>query len=201
MAFYGLKPPLADEAETRQTSAAPTIAAPTSAVAGPAMIAAPQPAPLPSPASRSGGFGSILDTSTNVAEISGELMGKDSQIMQRAQTRGLQSANRRGLVNSSISGQAVEAAQMDAVLPVASQQAQLNQQREMANREVGTSNRRGAESMVTSFQSLYQNTIANIMGNRNLKGPARTAQVEAAQATLDRQIRMAESLFSIQIDW
>jgi hypothetical protein len=163
--------------------------------------AAPSPAPLPSPAPAPRmGFG-ISDTSTNVAEIANDMMGRDSQLMQRAQARGLQAANRRGLINSSISGQAVEAAQMDAVLPVASQQAQLNQQRQLADRQVGIDNRRGLESMVTSFQSLYQNTVANIMSNKDLGRQTRRNQVEAAQKTLDKQIAMAESLFGLEVDW
>ncbi len=59
---------------------------------------------------------------TNVSNVADEMMSKDNRLMQQAETRGLQSANRRGLMNSSMAVQASEAAVLDRVIPMASQE-------------------------------------------------------------------------------
>lgn len=51
------------------------------------------------------------------------LMSQSSPFMQQARTQGLQSANRRGLLNSSMGVQASQAAAYQAALPIASQEA------------------------------------------------------------------------------
>ena len=65
---------------------------------------------------------SASDESTNVSNIVAEMLGKDSRLTQQAETQGLQTANRRGLLNSSMAAQASEAALLDRVVPMASQE-------------------------------------------------------------------------------
>lgn len=64
------------------------------------------------------------------------LLDKDNPYMQRAATRGAQSANRRGLLNSSIATTAVEAARIDAALPIASQDSAQGAQYRMQRRDI-----------------------------------------------------------------
>ena len=52
-----------------------------------------------------------------------QILGSDSPLMQRARTQGLQFANRRGLLNSSIGAQAAQTAMLDQALPIAQQDA------------------------------------------------------------------------------
>ena len=70
------------------------------------------------PASWSPGSDSLVENRLN------NLISRDSEYMQRAQTRGLQFANSRGLINTSMAGEAAMAAALDAARPIAAQDAQ-----------------------------------------------------------------------------
>lgn len=61
------------------------------------------------------------------------IIDRNSPLMQQAEARALMLANRRGLANSSIAGQAMQAAVMDAALPIASQDASQAFQRNLSN--------------------------------------------------------------------
>jgi len=61
-------------------------------------------------------------TDTVQGQITG-LLDKNNPYMQRARARGMSTANSRGLLNSTMAGQASEAAAIDAALPIASQDA------------------------------------------------------------------------------
>lgn len=63
------------------------------------------------------------------------LMAQQNPLMRQARTQGLQSANRRGLLNSSMGVQAAQTAQLGAALPIASQEAQQANARIMQGRE------------------------------------------------------------------
>jgi len=57
----------------------------------------------------------------DVAAIAASMMGRDSPLMRKAAATGLQHANRRGLLNSSLAGQAAQSAMLDHIVPMASQ--------------------------------------------------------------------------------
>jgi hypothetical protein len=61
------------------------------------------------------------------------IIDRNSPLMQQAEARALMLANRRGLANSSIAGQAMQAAVMDSALPIASQDASQAFQRNLSN--------------------------------------------------------------------
>lgn len=63
----------------------------------------------------------------------GGIISKNSPLMQIAATRAAQGANARGLRNSSMAVQAGQQAVMESALPIASTDAQLYQQRDLAN--------------------------------------------------------------------
>lgn len=154
--------------------------------------------PVPTPAVpedpiKKAGFGVGLK-STNPTEIATTLMDQKSPLMQQAATRGRQYANTRGLINSSVGAQAGQAAALDAVLPLASATADIN-----ANTDAR--NRAGAEGMVTSFHSMYQNTVANILANPDIKSSVRNKQLKAARDNLKRQTTLVENLYDIDLAW
>ena len=100
-----------------------------------------QPMPERQPAAPSGGgFGAALggpEKSTNVSDIAGEMMQGDNALMTRAKTQGLQTANRRGILNSSVAAGASTNAVLDRVVPMASQEAQQRHAEQMSDREAG----------------------------------------------------------------
>lgn len=76
------------------------------------------------------GFGDVTQPRARVDEIAADMMKSDSPLMRQAETRGLQQANRRGLLNSSIAVGEAQRSQLDAVVPMASAEADFR------NREV-----------------------------------------------------------------
>jgi len=67
--------------------------------------------------------GTVDPNSTVQGQITG-LLDQNNPYMQRATTEGLQFANKRGLLNSSMAAGATQAARIDAALPIAQQDAQ-----------------------------------------------------------------------------
>lgn len=101
-----------------------------------------------------------------------KLMAQDSPLMQQARTKGLQSANARGLLNSSMAVNAAEDAAYTAALPIASQDASQAMQTNLAdaNREL---------NLTTQANQLGVSEAQNIRGIDN----------QATQAALDRSIQ------------
>lgn len=73
--------------------------------------------------------------SSNVANVAAEIMSEDSRLLQLAKSRGMQTANSRGLLNSSIAAGAAETAVLDQVVPMASQEAQQRFNKQQARRD------------------------------------------------------------------
>lgn len=66
-------------------------------------------------------------TSTSTAQHLDGILKNNSPLMQRAATQGQQFANQRGLLNSSMAGQAAQGAMIDRATPIAQQDAQFGQ--------------------------------------------------------------------------
>lgn len=67
-----------------------------------------------------------------------KMMSQDSPLMRQAQTAGLQQANRRGLLNSSMAVQAAQDAAYTAAVPIASQEASQAAAENLANLDAST---------------------------------------------------------------
>jgi hypothetical protein len=166
------------------------------------------------------GFGQVMQQPRQrVDEIAADMMKEDSPLMRQAETRGLQAANRRGLLNSSIAVGEAQRAQLDAIAPLAGAEADQRQQDRMAQFDADTrerlqkidiesrerlarmdldaNNRRGAEGMISNILSLEQNTLANIMANTRLSASERQRQIQAAEQRMRSQMDLVEGLFQI----
>lgn len=76
---------------------------------------------------------------TSDQTVSGQLdslLSQDSPLMQRAKYQGIATANRRGLLNSSLAAGAAQAAMIDAAVPIAQQDAQTYYEQSRANQNV-----------------------------------------------------------------
>lgn len=103
-------------------------------------------------------------TDTVQGQLSG-LMEKDSPFLQQARTRAAQTANSRGLLNSTMAASAGEAAAYDAALPVAAKDADINLSQRQLNQKVvadfGMQKMRGDQSkelanIEASYKTLMQ---------------------------------------------
>lgn len=91
----------------------------------------PTAAAIPAAASYARRDDSVTNALTN-------LVSKDSPLMRQAQTSGLQTANRRGLLNSSMAVKAAEDAAYAAAVPIASQEASQAAGENLANLDAST---------------------------------------------------------------
>jgi hypothetical protein len=88
------------------------------------------------------------------------LISKQNPIMQQAQTRGAQAANRLGLLNTSMGVQAGESAVYDVALPIASQEASQAHQSNLQGVDV-TSRERLQKADITSREGMQGKDIDN----------------------------------------
>ncbi len=96
-----------------------------------------QPPPPPPPPPVQQAASSV--TSSSVANNLEEILDSDGPLMKRARARGLQSANARGLSNSTMAAEAGEAAVLDVALPIGSQDAGQKFTSELSAQEFGQS--------------------------------------------------------------
>lgn len=73
----------------------------------------------------------------DVGTIAGQMMGKDSRLMQKAAATGVQFASRRGLGNSTLAGQASQSAMLDQIVPMAGQTAGQQFQKNLSGQKYG----------------------------------------------------------------
>ena len=135
--------------------------------------------------------GEWKEEETGVAKRMTGLLSRDTEYMQQAATRGRQAANRRGLLNSTMAVQGVEAARIRAALPIASQESAQAQQRNLQGRNI-------------QFQDVSQQR--DIGARREFLGTdiaSREAMqgrdIEAAQQRLDTDIAAAETRLGRQL--
>lgn len=111
--------------------------------------------------------GSYTPDQQGVAERVAAITSGNSPLMQQARTAGLESANRRGLGNSSIATQASEAAVLGAATPIASQDASQVAQQNLAYQnntaQRGITNAQLAEDQQKNLAAQF----AEINGQRN----------------------------------
>lgn len=119
-------------AKTATPAAAPT---PPQAPAAPSLSTGGM-QPISAPGTPTG-FGQVMQPRQRVDEIVADMMATDSPLMRQAETRGLQAANRRGLLNSSIAVGEAQRAQLDAIVPMASAEADLRDRTEQRGFQAG----------------------------------------------------------------
>lgn len=124
-------------------------------------------------------------TETVQGQVS-SLMSASNPLLKKAQTKAVQAANQRGLLNSSMATQAGTEAMLSAALPIAQQDAQTYARQALANQEA--KNRFGEQANQFSFQSaLSGQDYGQRQGLAETEQSYRKAlqtQAEAAQTAL-----------------
>lgn len=121
-------------------------------------LAAPQAQPA------SAYYGRGLETPTSIVQGSLEsMLDPNSRYIQNARQRGLEYANTRGGINSSIAAGASERAAIEAAAPLAQQAVQIQQARESANRENWLSQQNFARALQGQFSSAKLNSSLEML--------------------------------------
>lgn len=126
------------------------------------------------------------ETQTVAGQITGLLDAENSYI-KRARERAAETANQRGLFNSSIAANAGEAAAIDASLPIASQDAGVFQKQSLTNQSALNT------AALQDAQALTNTSLANAAAENQLVGQGYGAELEQ-QATAQKQDYQLDAL-------
>ena len=129
-----------------------------------------------------------VDTDTVAGQLAG-LMTKENPVMLQARTKAAQTANARGLLNSSMAVEAGESAAIGAALPIAQSDAATYSQQRLANQ--------GAENTAYQFGAGAENAATAASAAAGNVG-ARTAQTGLIQKELSTQEAGQRSALSAQ---
>jgi hypothetical protein len=193
---------------------------------------------------------------TDVAKIAAGITGTDSLLMRQARTEGLKTANRRGLLSSSMAAGAAQGAvvakagelaqatagynaaenvatadrlstekraaaqlasteKLNANTLTAQQKLQTQAlaseskekkldrglQTELAKWNLDSSDKQNAASMLSTSETLFQQSLASINSNKDLSAAQRTAQIKALTAKNASFVTAIKSLYDVDISF
>lgn len=151
------------------------------------------------------------------------LLAQNSPLMQQAKTRAKQSANRRGLLNSSMAVGAGQQATLNAALPIASQEANqahaknlaaqghaqtkeiqsadISSKEKIADMNVGAHDRQYASGFVAEVEKKYGAMFNEVLKNNNLSSAQRDKYYGHLATLRDSDMQLVEQLYGIDLDW
>ena len=206
------------------TQIAPTTAAPatTAAATGgtdPSVTAADTVTPTTTtPTTATGstsGFSAALSQipeAKSTAQLVTDYTSQDSQLMRLSATQGLQAANRRGLLNSSMAVGAAQDSMVKNAVPIASQDAQLQADaRQKAldratslttkDMELRESARTAASNMLVNMEQIYANQFNSIMANDKLSKGTREEMIASARRLRSQQRDFVQQMYDIDLTY
>lgn len=142
-----------------------------------------------------------------------ELTAQDSPLMRQASGLGTRQANRRGLINSSISAGASRASTLAAAVPIASQEAgqiaAKNQMRISGDYDMGrtkltldSQERDNAAVRMSGAFDNYSRQLDSINSNKEMNASDRAAQQASARDALMAQLNAFKKLYpSANLNW
>jgi hypothetical protein len=140
------------------------------------------------------------------------LQSQDSNLMRGAIASGLKTANRRGLVNSSIGSSSAVGAGLNAATTIASQDASQVQQMNLASMEDSRTRDLSAATLKSNEKTAYANaltqagqsyssSIANTLQNADISAGTRSAaQKDIANLYTAQQQQLAQ-LYGVSLSW
>jgi hypothetical protein len=149
---------------------------------------------------------------TSVSQQLTKLTGSDSPYITQARASGMDTANRRGLLNSSIAAGTSEAAAIGAAAPIASQEASQaygreQQQKGIASTEkiaqwnINSNDRQQAANFAAAAEATYSQSFSAIASNPNLPKEARESYLAQIGKVRDSNLALVEQLYHVDLDW
>lgn len=148
----------------------------------------------------------------SVASNVAKLQSQDSALMRGATASGTKSANRRGLINSSMGVGAGIAAGLGVVTPIASQDAQQafgknmgyiedKRARDISSAQIASNDRSAYAQTSGNIASGLQSSIAQTLTNDKIPAATRS-QVQSDMTALYRsQMNQLASMYGTQLNW
>ncbi len=146
----------------------------------------------------SGGIGSLR---YNIADRVSAITAKDSPLMRQARTTGLQTANRRGLINSSIAGGAAESAAISAATPIASQEMQQEYGWDVNAANNAKDERTAILNTYAQLSGDMMNAQSQTLSNDKIPSATRTAVQNSISGTFRAGMDFMSNLYGAKIGW
>jgi hypothetical protein len=137
----------------------------------------------------------------SVATKVSEITAKNSPLMQQARTAGVQYANKRGLLNSSLAGEAAQEAVIKTATPIASQDSQQEHALHLAGLNLAANDRDKATAAAVSFENTYASMFQNIASNEALPAAIRDKYIQHIGKLRDSNMALIEMLYGVDLEW
>lgn len=148
----------------------------------------------------------------SVSKQVNKLTSQNSPLMKQAKTTGMQAANRRGLLNSSMAVGEAQKEAYNAAIPIASQEASqiankntqrmgLKSQEDIAAMNVAAHDRQYMQAGVAAVDQNYAQSFAAIASNANLPASVRDRYLTMLQQMRDSGNNVTSQIYGTQIEW
>lgn len=145
-----------------------------------------------------------------VANRIAKITSGNSDYMKSARTSGMQTANRRGLGNSSMAVRAAEGAAIDRAAPIASQEAQQIHGHNMAEHEGGirtdqlgmqlaAAEREAMGRFIADMSGQRYGALANTLVNPDIPGSARSAVQGSINSQHQQALNYLQRLYGVRL--
>lgn len=148
----------------------------------------------------------------SVANKLNSLTSSSSPYIKLARASGAATANRRGLLNSSMAAGAAEGAAIGAALPIASQEAQQiavkNQQYQQAGYTMdqqkvvtASADRTAALAAAMQAQQNYTDAFVNLAQNKDIPAATRDSYIKELQTARSTGLDLIQQFYGINLNW
>lgn len=146
-------------------------------------------------------YGGSPPLPTDIYGLASGFVGQNNPMMRSARTTGLQQANSRGLLNSSMGIQAAQKSAIDAALPAAAQMSQQNSATNLQRENIAAYDREKAASLAAAYEQTYSSLFNSIMSNPDIPAAARESYLAQIGAQRDSNLGLLEQFYGIQLQW
>lgn len=148
----------------------------------------------------------------SVSKQVNKLTSQNSPLMQQAKTAGMQTANRRGLLNSSMAVGESQREAYNAAIPIASQEASqianknttqmgLRADQDIAAMNVAAHDRQYAQAGLAAADTAYAQGFAAIAANKDLPASVRDKYLTNLQKMRDSGNNLVSQMYGISLEW
>ena len=120
-------------------------------------------------------------------------------MMRQARTSGMQQANRRGVMNSSMGIGAAQGAAIAAASPIASQESQERTQTKLGIAQIAANERQSVLDAGVRSADSYNNAVAGIMSNTKLSAAARQAALSSARSIYEQGLASIGQVYGVNV--
>lgn len=141
----------------------------------------------------------VVQPETDIAARVAQITSGDSPLMRQARTSGMQAANRRGVMNSTMGIGAAQSAALGVATPIASQESQERQQATLARAQISSNDRNAMIDAQVRASGDYNSVVGNIMANTKLTAAARNAALNSARGIYQQNLDSLRQAYTVNL--